>query len=98
MYHWDFQLYADFRCQPVVDLRMTRDRSLGVNDRIDVDRMAPAFAIKTTTIPLKVIDQLTPLQFRGTPASTESGTNSIKSASAAVASGLGTGKAFPSSR
>lgn len=91
MYRWNFQLPADLQSEPIIDLRMARNWSFGINDWIDLDRMAPPFAVKSTAIPLKVADQITPLQFLGTPASTESGTNSIKSASAAVASGLGIG-------
>jgi hypothetical protein len=53
-----------------------------------------AFAVEATAITLKMPDQFMALQGFGAPASTESGSSSIKSASAAIAFGTQTFESF----
>jgi hypothetical protein len=69
-------------------------RSFGAILRIEENRMPATFALKATTISLKVSHQLVTLHNFCAPAPTERGKSSIKSASAAVASGFGT-QCFP---
>src|SRR6202040_3790764 len=90
----DRKLMTDLAGQAVVDLGVTRDRSLGTVGRIGIEGVAAPFAIQTTPLALEVTDQFMPLQARGDPTWTESGTSSIRSASEA-ASGLGVGNGLP---
>ena len=93
----DRKLVADLARQAIVDLGMTRDGSLCSVGRIGINRVAGPFAIQPTPLLQEVTDPFMPLQGRGAPTWTESGTSSIKSASAA-ACGSGAGKGLPSSR
>src|SRR3984885_12778355 len=85
---WYTELFTDLDRQPVHDLCMARHGSFGLVGGIDENGVRSS----------STFDQFVALQGLCAPASTESGSNSINSASAAVASGFGTGSGFPSSR
>ena len=58
---------ADLAGQAIIDLGVTRDRSFRAVDRIDIDRVAAAFAIQPAPPLLQVSDQFMPLQSSGRP-------------------------------
>src|ERR1035441_6012156 len=93
----DRKLLADLVRQPIVDLRMTRDRSFRTVGWIGIDRMASALSFQSAPLMLQVRDKFMPLQTQDAPTWTESGTSSMRSASE-VAPGSGVGKGLPSSR
>jgi hypothetical protein len=92
----DPQLPADFAGQSVVDLRVSWHGGLRAIGRIHIDRMPRPLAFQTAALPLQVANQFVAFHMRRAPTCTESGTNSIKSASSAEASAEGIGRGFPS--
>src|ERR1035441_9082603 len=84
----DLKLLADLARQSIVDLAMARHWRFRAVGRIDVNAVAAAFTIQPAPLFVPIPDEVVPLQALGAPTWTDSGTSSIRSASAA-ASGSG---------